>query len=182
MSASGEAQTASPAPDVPAQRSTGAVNPAAAVMAPLANRQDPSVVPTPVPRPGTIPRYDGPSMGDRSQKWNPGDVVIQRAAADTPDPAAAAVASGLATLDRDGSVVFAAPAGGSAAAPSPFAVQRAAGDTSPPPPAAPAAGGQASHDQVEELAKQVYDTIRDRLRADLRLDRERAGRITDLAR
>jgi hypothetical protein len=36
--------------------------------------------------------------------------------------------------------------------------------------------------QLEELAKGLYDTIRDRLKAELRLDRERLGRVTDLAR
>jgi hypothetical protein len=36
--------------------------------------------------------------------------------------------------------------------------------------------------QLEELAKGLYDKIRDRLKAELRLDRERWGRVTDLAR
>jgi len=37
-------------------------------------------------------------------------------------------------------------------------------------------------DQLDDLAKGLYDTIRDRLKAELRLDRERVGRVTDLAR
>src|SRR5207244_8291471 len=39
-----------------------------------------------------------------------------------------------------------------------------------------------SSDQLEELAKALYDKIRARLKAELRLDRERWGRVTDLAR
>jgi hypothetical protein len=39
-----------------------------------------------------------------------------------------------------------------------------------------------SSDQLEELAKGLYDKIRARLKAELRLDRERWGRVTDLAR
>lgn len=45
--------------------------------------------------------------------------------------------------------------------------------------------GGAVHDdneQLEKLAKKLYDKIRDGLKAELRLDRERWGRITDLAR
>jgi hypothetical protein len=47
---------------------------------------------------------------------------------------------------------------------------------------ASAAPGGAGDPQVEldELARRLYPTLRDRLKAELRLDRERAGRITDL--
>ena len=105
------------------------------------------------------------------------------------DPAAAAVASGLAVRAPDGSVVFTAPPEDSTDT---VALQRQ-GDASaaPPPaaaPAAPVAGGPApagaaqTNDQVDELAKRVYDTVRQRLKAELRLDRERSGRLTDLSR
>ena len=105
------------------------------------------------------------------------------------DPAAAAVASGLATRAPDGSVVFTAPPEDPADT---GTVQRQ-GDAPAPPaaaaaPAAPPAAGAAptgaaqTNDQVDELAKRVYDTIRQRLKAELRLDRERSGRLTDLSR
>jgi len=48
--------------------------------------------------------------------------------------------------------------------------------------AASALGGALGNDQLEELAKGLYDKIRHRLKAELRLDRERYGRVTDLAR
>jgi hypothetical protein len=48
--------------------------------------------------------------------------------------------------------------------------------------AASALGGALGNDQLEELAKGLYDKIRQRLKAELRLDRERYGRVTDLAR
>jgi hypothetical protein len=35
---------------------------------------------------------------------------------------------------------------------------------------------------VEELAKRVYDRVSERLKSELRLDRERSGRLTDLSR
>jgi hypothetical protein len=108
------------------------------------------------------------------------------------DPAAAAVASGLATRAPDGSVVFTAP---SEQPQGTVAVQRQdeAPPTSTAAPQAPApaaaagaadapAGAAQSNDQVDELAKRVYDTIRQRLKVELRLDRERSGRLTDLAR
>ena len=49
---------------------------------------------------------------------------------------------------------------------------------SPPGPA----GGAEDNEKLEQLAKQLYDKIRDRLKAELRLDRERWGRVTDLSR
>jgi hypothetical protein len=57
-------------------------------------------------------------------------------------------------------------------------VQRAAS----PSPASPAAtpGAAASHSDLEELARQLYDPLVARLRADLWLDRERAGLITGM--
>jgi hypothetical protein len=48
--------------------------------------------------------------------------------------------------------------------------------------AAAAVGAAMPSEQLEELAKGLYDKIRDRLKAELRLDRERWGRVTDLAR
>jgi hypothetical protein len=58
-------------------------------------------------------------------------------------------------------------------------VQRApagGGATSPP------AASHEDNEKLEQLAKQLYDKIRERLKAELRLDRERWGRVTDLAR
>jgi hypothetical protein len=107
------------------------------------------------------------------------------------NPAQIALSAGLGTLDGDGSVVFNPPAGETthaASVPPAIGVQRAAEETAasapPPGPAAASdgpAGGQ-SNEQLEELAKNLYDKIRERLKAELRLDRERWGRVTDLAR
>lgn len=49
------------------------------------------------------------------------------------------------------------------------------------PPAAAEVGGPAEAN-VDELANKLYDRIRSKLRAELRLDRERAGLVTDLRR
>jgi uncharacterized membrane protein YgcG len=106
------------------------------------------------------------------------------------DPRSTALASGAASLDGDGAVVFQPPAGEppklsrSGADPTP-AVQRAPADppaeTTPAVPGAPAAlGGGAPTGDLDELARRLYDRIRLRLRAELRLDRERSGHLTDL--
>jgi hypothetical protein len=42
--------------------------------------------------------------------------------------------------------------------------------------------GQTSEADLDEMAKKLYDKIRDRMRAELRVDRERFGRVTDLGR
>ena len=118
-------------------------------------------------------------------------------------PAAVAVARGLATLEPDGSVVFAPPpddvgATSAVAASSASFVQRvpealSAAPAAPSPPAAEpgpavpalpspaAAGAGLDNEQLDQLAKQLWDRVRERLRAELRLDRERSGRVTDLA-
>jgi hypothetical protein len=67
----------------------------------------------------------------------------------------------------------------------PVEVQRATDPATPlpaPPRAAPGAapGVGASHSDLEELARQLYEPLATRLRADLWLDRERAGLITGL--
>lgn len=99
-------------------------------------------------------------------------------------PLAAEFSSGLTTLGPDGSTDFARDA----AAPLPAwtTVQPATGA-----PVASEAGGGGSGlaavdtrslttEQLDELARRLYDKIRDRLRAELRTDRERRGRVTDL--
>ena len=50
------------------------------------------------------------------------------------------------------------------------------GEPAAPAPAMPPAGGGQN---LDELGRQLYDRIRDRLRAELRLDRERAGMASD---
>jgi hypothetical protein len=116
------------------------------------------------------------------------------------------VANGLAKRDADGSVVFgewdvvqhqeaagagdaSAPAGagdglepGSAASPA----SGAAGSVMPEgvQSASSAAGAQpasgAAGPSLDELARQLFDPLAARLKAELRLDRERAGLLTDL--
>jgi hypothetical protein len=65
------------------------------------------------------------------------------------------------------------PAPPPAAAPPPSA---SGGGPTPPASASPPAGGGQN---LDELSRQLYDRIRDRLRAELRLDRERAGMASD---
>ena len=85
-----------------------------------------------------------------------------------PDPAAAALAAGVAQRDADGSLVFpAAPA----VPELPTVVQRAAAG---PPATTPT--------DVEELARRLFEPLCAHLKAELRLDRERAGLVTDLRR
>ena len=137
--------------------------------------------PPPAARPE--PPAPGPSWGDSMQQ---------------------AVASGAATLASDGSLVFTAPAGyhDDGASAGGGLVQRQAADESGGggggPPAGPTAsasaspgagagagtapsGGGQSNEQLEQLAKNLYDKLRERLKVELRLDRERSGRLTDLA-
>jgi len=115
------------------------------------------------------------------------------------DAGSAAVAAGIAHRGADGSVVFALP---TSSAPFPN-VQRAVplGDTAvdsppdepvdqPPPAPASAAPPTSTHSitadrpggalDIDDLARRLYDPLAARLKAELRLDRERAGIITDL--
>jgi hypothetical protein len=69
------------------------------------------------------------------------------------------------------------PAAGRAAVPSgPAASSHAAAH----PPAAPAATPAPQGPDLEELARLLYDRVHSRLRFDLLIDRERAGRLADL--
>ena len=86
------------------------------------------------------------------------------------------------------------PAGDSACASAPPAVQRAAEDATPAPPAGPApdvsTGGtvadrepeEHTEEQLDVLAGRLYSRISARLRRELRIDRERAGLLSDLRR
>ncbi|HZO65272.1 MAG TPA: hypothetical protein VFB74_09730 [Kribbellaceae bacterium] len=49
-------------------------------------------------------------------------------------------------------------------------------------PAAPTASGPAAATDLDELARRLYDPLTARLRAELWLDRERAGLVTDRRR
>jgi hypothetical protein len=93
------------------------------------------------------------------------------------NPGSAALATGLASVDSRGGVVFASAANAANESSAP-AVQRApasATSTSAPAPVA-------AHGDVDDLARRVYERVRVQLKADLRLDRERAGLLTDLPR
>lgn len=78
----------------------------------------------------------------------------------------------------------AGPAGASGpAAPGSTAVGAQGAGAPAPAAAGPAgSGGQASHgaEDIDELSRRLYDRIRDRLKAELYLDRERAGQLSDL--
>jgi hypothetical protein len=65
---------------------------------------------------------------------------------------------------------------GPAAEPSPSAAA-GADNTGPTAPDHQAAKGD---EDVDELSRRLYDRIRDRLKAELYLDRERAGQLSDL--
>jgi hypothetical protein len=101
------------------------------------------------------------------------------------DAGAIAVAAGLADRDPDGTVVFRQAVADPAPIPEPStvdsapvaAVQRL--DPAGAPAAVPApAGGE----DVDELVRRLYEPLSARIKAELRLDRERAGMLTDLRR
>jgi hypothetical protein len=111
------------------------------------------------------------------------------------DPGAGAVAAGIASRSADGSIVFHPPHGSldasSVASPVSPTVPPAPLDVSAPAsgpavsggaPAAttpgPASAGSPS--DLEELARRLFEPLSARLRAELRLERERAGVLTDL--
>jgi hypothetical protein len=119
------------------------------------------------------------------------------AAAPFADPGTIAVARGLARRDPDGSVVFDLHPGPEPSAPlAQETVQRQdASEPSPggeppaaaaPPPSAPAtatapaARPAPASPPLDELARQLFGPLSARLKAELRLDRERAGLLTDL--
>ena len=96
------------------------------------------------------------------------------------DAGSFAVAAGVAQRQADGSVVFSSPAPDPAEpavdlAEEPVA-QRAASAGPPGAPAAGAHGGDTS--DLDELAKRLYGRLRVMLKHELRLDRERAGVLT----
>jgi hypothetical protein len=114
------------------------------------------------------------------------------------DAGAVAIAAGVAQRHADGSVVFASPALDPSEPPPDLsdgpAVQRATDTTpatdnaTPPPPAPPAPGSTApgttaghagaNSAELDELAKRLYGRLRVMLKHELRLDRERAGVLT----
>ena len=138
-------------------------------------------------------------MAAAAARWTPSPGTGSRPPLEA-DPAAAALRAGVATLDPDGAVVFtppSAPAGpppeqraGSgmappaeagppdAGAPGPTPVEAAAAPAAPPAPGTAAAAAP----DLDDLARRLYDRIRARLRAELRLDLERAGMLTRLGR
>jgi len=147
-----------------------------------------SVTPPVVPAPAADP---GPGRGPTT--WEPAEAMpLQRMFS----PGAVAVAAGLATDAGDGSVVFHPPPGdhpGEPHAVSEPSVQRdaapvstgdgpvvaaAPGAAAAAPAGAPAVGSA----DIEELARRLFDPLAARLKAELWLDRERAGLIADVRR
>lgn len=157
----------------------------------------------PVAQPGTV----APTLSTQTGSTAP-PVSRSLAAGALPpprpalDPATVAIAAGIAHRDSDGSVLFAPPP----ATPNQPTVQRAdesepppppepasppAAEVTPPPPvtapsstgaAAGPAGGAGATTNLEELARRLFDPLSARIKAELRLDRERAGLVTDLRR
>jgi syndecan 1 len=148
--------------------------------------------PTTAPAAGTggsapAPRSPAPAVQRTGAPMPPaaGALAVQRstqAPTPVPDAGSVAVDAGLAHREPDGTVVFrqvADPAPAAAAPPSTvdIPVQRAE------PSAAPAADGQGGGNQdLDALAGRLYERLLGRLKAELRLDRERAGMLTDLRR
>jgi hypothetical protein len=157
----------------------------------------------PSPSPPELVSRAAPEPLQRTAAYLP--VSVQASRRETIHPtAAAALASGAAVADGSGGVVFlgalgpgggapgtpggdapGAESGGAPGAPAaPGAIVQRAADASPPESlgtaaAAPAAPGAPQHN-LDDLAAKLYDRIRARLKSELRLDRERAGLITDL--
>jgi hypothetical protein len=112
------------------------------------------------------------STGRSSAPAEPSPQVVQLLAA----AGAAAVANGVAQRADDGALEFRPPAADTAPA-TPTATAPAAEPT-----AGPTAPGAAAPTDLDELAHKLYDRIRWRLRNELRLDMERAGRGSGLLR
>ena len=146
---------------------------------PAAGRREP---PAGYPDPGTIAvarglarrEPDGSVVFDLGSAPLPPDPLpsasqVEPAGWDTP-------AGSVATVQRQ-----AAPEAADASAPSTDSgttTTISASPTEPAPPAAPAPG--AASPPLDELARQLFGPLAARLKAELRLDRERAGLLTDL--
>ena len=166
---------AGPAPEVPDEPARVAVQ-----------RSVPSSPPIIRPNEWVAAPADGPaSVGHREPPAGP------------VDPGTIAVSRGLAHRDPDGSVVFdlrpdsvqrqeaagpaAAPAVPPGGLPHPAAVPASPGSALPAAPASPQAPVQGpAGPPLDELARQLFGPLTARLKAELRLDRERAGLLTDL--
>ena len=111
------------------------------------------------------------------------------------DPAAGAIAAGIASRSPDGSIVFQPPPGSvdassvatavsPAVPPAPVDVGAPAGGAAvagvAPASAPPGPSSAGSSTNLEELARRLFEPLSARLRAELRLERERAGVLTDL--
>ncbi|HEY5835588.1 hypothetical protein [Streptomyces sp.] len=140
-----------------------------------------------------VQRYASPPAVPGPVGGTPFPPSLQRydAAGSAPsDPGSVAVAAGIAQRAPDGSVVFAAPAPPPAPAPesaAPPTVQREADATPAPepapapvpataPPPSPAPAPPQGHpENTDELVRRLIAPLSRLLRAELRLDRERAG-------
>ena len=126
---------------------------------------------TPLSRVVADPRTDTDRRPPQPRDNDVGSAEPARRRLATPPAAVPDIGAGAATtsghVDDDRSDASApAPVGRAAAA---------QGASAAPGPAAPN-----PHAELDELARRLYPSLRDRLKAELRLDRERAGRITDL--
>lgn len=123
--------------------------------------------------------------------------VVQRSEAGTPRPVPAgdaAIAAGVGFRDDDGSVVFAQPPPRfsspsvqradepPAAAPAQPAPATATAAAAPAPAAGAGSPDQLTPGQLEELSRRLFEPLSARIKTELRLERERAGVVTDLRR
>ena len=151
-----------PLGDVPGPALAHAAAPSPAAAPPLA----PAAAPTHAAAPAAARRAAAPQVQRAAEE--PAPMTLRHAPPPSAAPALAAMAAGVAQRAGDGSVVFNAPP----AAPVQRAVAIGEVDAAPAPPP-PSAGGPPL--DVDEL----YEKIRLRLKAELRLDRERMGMVSD---
>ena len=180
-------------PTVQAQWSATPARPARPAIQPIA----PVPRLAPVAPPSSVQRsVAGPPIASVAARQLPATPIPDRLAV---HPGEAAIAAGVGKWDHDGSVVFNVvqrqqpdaatepaaepPPGEPTPTPAPPAAATAAG------PAATTAGAAATGAAaapgavpLDELARRLFDPLAARLKAELRLDRERAGLLTDLRR
>ncbi|HEY8791126.1 MAG TPA: hypothetical protein VIM10_18615 [Actinopolymorphaceae bacterium] len=97
-------------------------------------------------------------------------------------PALASVPEQVPIVSREADAVAVAPSDTAPAATNPVASATTAADAAAPAAPSPAGGAAAAGPDLDDLARKLYDRLRGRLAAELRLDRERIGSLTDLRR
>ncbi len=178
--------TASRASATPAAPPATPVRGAARVPAAIAARSDSGVEPWPqepvyehVPR--AEPVVQRQVLGAGPVPLSSPSPRTQRPVAPASTTASAALSTGLATMESDGVVVFRSPdedaeTSVTTTTSPPPAVAAPAATTAPP---TAAANTGVDMKQLDALTHAVYGRVSDRIKAELRLDRERSGRLIE---